>query len=147
MLARLEKALSNINKNGVERRNIIGCLDQCTCKMLRLWNSQDRETVYVYKYMQRMETMKQSGLWSSLGTHGSLVVIRWLCISSSSEARKFDFLSQIWPWGSRSIATQNNRDLNLCILHLWSKFGFPSLNGWWVMVRTSSKWGKFWLWP
>ena len=34
-------------------------------------NSRDRETVYVYKYMQMMETMKQSGLWSSLGTHGS----------------------------------------------------------------------------
>ena len=34
-------------------------------------------------------------------------------------------------------------DLNQCILHLGSKFGCPSLNGWWVMVRTSSKWGKF----
>ena len=56
--------------------------------------------------------MKQSGLWGSLGTHGSLVVIWWLCISSSGEARKFDFLSQIWPWRSRSIATQNNMDLN-----------------------------------
>ena len=32
------------------------------------------------------------------------------------------------------------------ILHLWSKFGGPSLNGWWVIARTSSKWGKFWLW-
>ena len=94
-----------------------------------------------------METMKQSGLWSSLGTHGSLVVIWWLCISSSGEARKFDLSSQIWPWRSRSIVTQNNRDLNQCILHLWSKFGDPSLNGWWVMVRTSSKWSKFWLWP
>ena len=51
-----------------------------------------------------METMKQSGLWSSLGTHGSLVVIWWLCISSSGETRKFDFLSQIWPWRSQSIA-------------------------------------------
>ena len=51
-----------------------------------------------------METMKQSGLWSSLGTHRSLVVIWWLCISNSGEARKFDFLSQIWPWRSRSIA-------------------------------------------
>ena len=38
-----------------------------------------------------METMKQSGQWSSLGTYGSLVVIWWLCISSSGEARKFDF--------------------------------------------------------
>ena len=34
-----------------------------------------------------METMKQSGLWSSLGTHGSLVVIWWLCISGSGETR------------------------------------------------------------
>ena len=90
-----------------------------------------------------MKTMKQSGLWSSLGNYGSLVVIWWLCISSSGEARKFDFLSQIWPWRSWSIATQITRDLNQCILHLWSKFGDPSLNEWWVMVRTSSKWGKF----
>ena len=77
-----------------------------------------------------METMKQSGLRSSLGTHGSLVVIWCLCISSSGEARKFDFLSQIWPWRSRSIAPQNNKDHNQRILHLWSKFGDPSLNAW-----------------
>ena len=51
-----------------------------------------------------MQTMKQSGLWSSLGTHGNLVVIWWLCISSSGEARKFDSLGQIWPWRPRSIA-------------------------------------------
>ena len=37
-----------------------------------------------------METLKQSGLGSSLGTHAFLVVIWWLCISSSFEARKFD---------------------------------------------------------
>ena len=43
----------------------------------------------------------------------------------------------------RSMAPQNNRDLNQCILHLWSKFSDPSLNGWWVMVRTSSKWVNF----
>ena len=35
--------------------------------------------------------MKQSCLWSSLGTHGSLVVIWWLYISSSGETRKFAF--------------------------------------------------------
>ena len=28
-----------------------------------------------------------------------------------------------------SINPQNNRDLNQGILHLWSKFGGPSLNG------------------
>ena len=36
---------SQYNKNGVKRRNTLGCLDQCTCKVLRLWSSQDRETV------------------------------------------------------------------------------------------------------
>ena len=86
-----------------------------------------------------METMKQSGLWSSLGTHGSLVVIWWLCISSSGETRKFHFLSQICPWRSRSIASQNNMDLNQGLLHLWSKFGDPSLNGFQVIAQTS-KW-------
>ena len=35
-----------------------------------------------------METMKQSDLWSSPGAHGSLVVIWWLCISSSGATRK-----------------------------------------------------------
>ena len=30
----------------------------------------------------------ETSQWSSLGTHGALVVIWWLCISSSGEARK-----------------------------------------------------------
>ena len=51
---------------------------------------------------------------------------------------KFDISSSINP--------QKNRDLNQGILHLWSKFGDPSWKGWWVMARTSSKWGKFWFW-
>ena len=76
-----------------------------------------------------METMKHSGQWSSLGTHGSQVVIWWLCISSSGDTRKFDFLSQILPRWSQSIATENNRNLKQAILHLWSKFGDPSMNG------------------
>ena len=33
----------------------------------------------------------------------------------------------------------NNRDLNQGLLHLWSKFGYPSLKGWRVIARTS-KW-------
>ena len=45
----------------------------------------------------------------------------------------------------------NNRELNQCVLHLWSEFAGPSLNGWRVTVRTSSKWGKFglysYIWP
>ena len=40
----------------------------------------------------------------------------------------------------------NNREPNQIILHLWSKFGGSSLNEWWVIARTSSKWGKFWFW-
>ena len=47
-------------------------------------------------------------------------------------------LSSIWPWRPRSIAPQNNRDLNRGLLHLWSKFGDPSLKGWWIIARTSS---------
>ena len=47
---------------------------------------------------------------------------------------------------SSSINPQNNMDLNLGILHPRSKFGDPSLKGWWVIARTSTKWGKFWLW-
>ena len=82
-----------------------------------------------------METMKQWGLWSILGTHGSLVVIWGLCISISGEARKFDFLSQIWPWRSGSIVLQTNRDLNQGILHLCSKFGDLE----WVMSSGANK--------
>ena len=29
-------------------------------------------------------------------------------------------------------------------MQFWSKFGDSSLNGWWVMVWTNSKWGKIW---
>ena len=39
---------------------------------------------------------------------------------------------------SSSINPQNNRDLNQGILNIWSKFGGPSLNGWWIIGRTSS---------
>ena len=46
---------------------------------------------------------------------------------------------------SKSINPKNNRDLNQGTKHIWSKFGGPSLNGWRVIARTSSKWGKFWL--
>ena len=43
-------------------------------------------------------------------------------------------LSWIWNWMSRSIASQNNRDLNQGLLPLWSKFDDPSLNGSWVLT-------------
>ena len=44
----------------------------------------------------------------------------------------------IWPWRSTSIIPQNNMDPNHGVLHLWFKFGDPSLNKRWVIVRTSS---------
>ena len=47
------------------------------------------------------------------------------------------FLNQVWSQRSRSIAPQNNTDLNQGILHLWSRFGDPSLNGWWVITQTN----------
>ena len=87
--------------------------------------------------MQGMETVKQSGPWNSLGAHGSLVVICWLCISSRVKPENFTFKSYL------TLPQKNNRDLHQGIFYLWSKFGDPSLNGWWVMVRTNSKWGKF----
>ena len=40
----------------------------------------------------------------------------------------------------------NNKSLSQNVLHLGSKFGDPSLNGWEVMMRTTSKWGKFLFW-
>ena len=90
-----------LNKSDVKYRNTLVCLDQYMCKVLRLWNSRDCETVYVYKYLQKMETLKQSGPWSSLGTHGSLVVIWWLCISSSGEDRNFIHGANVGPTRGR----------------------------------------------
>ena len=56
---------------------------------------------------------------------------------TSSKWGKFWLWSLIWPWRSRSITPQYNRDLNQGLLHLQSKFTDPSLNGWWVIARTS----------
>ena len=57
---------------------------------------------------------------------------------TSSKWGKFLLLSSLWPWSSLSIVPKNNRDLNPGLLHFWSKFGNSSLNGWWVIARTSS---------
>ena len=37
-----------------------------------------------------------------------------------------------------SIAPEHNRARNQGLSHLWSKFSDPSLNGWWIIARTSS---------
>ena len=128
-----------IRLNVPDRRSILIHLSDTTavswwqlilnCADIRVVNNNKQEPPLMPKYprrprsvyVQRVETVKQSrpwnslgilvcaedgdhaksGLWSSLGTHGSLVVIWWLCISSSGETRKFDFLSQIWPGRSK----------------------------------------------
>ena len=50
-----------------------------------------------------------------------------------------------WKWRSKPIKSKISRDLDSAQMHFRSKFGDSSLNGWWVMVWTSSKWGKIWL--
>ena len=75
-------------------------------------------------------------LWSKFG--GPSLNGWWVIVRTSSKWGKFLLWSLIWPWKSRSITPQNNRDLNQGLLHLWSKFGDPSWNRWWVIVRTSS---------
>ena len=57
---------------------------------------------------------------------------------TSSKWGQFWVWSLIWPWRSRSIAPKNNRDLNQGVLLLWTKFGDPSLNGWWIIAQTIS---------
>ena len=48
-------------KSDVKHWNTLSCLDQYTCRGLRLWNSWDREAVKVDTYTLWMETVKQSG--------------------------------------------------------------------------------------
>ena len=61
----------------------------------------------------------------------------WVMACTSLKWGKFWFWGSIWPWRSRSIIQQNNRALNQGLLHVWSKFGDPSLNGWWVIAQTN----------
>ena len=41
--------------------------------------------------------------------------------------------------------------INGAKMHFWPKFGNTDFNWWWLIARTSSKWGKFWhlssIWP
>ena len=51
--------------------------------------------------------------------------------------------SRLWNIGDREVVVgsphQNNRDINQVVLHLWSKFGDPCLNRWWVIMWTNLK--------
>ena len=68
----------------------------------------------------------------------SSLIGRWVMVRTSSKWGKIWFSSLIWPWRSRSIIPKNNRGPKQGVLHLWSKFGNPSLNERRVIVRTSS---------
>ena len=94
---------------------------------------------------QAQSTPKTAGILTKVfSTSGpNLVALAWtgddVIAQTSSKWDKFWLWSSIWPWRSRSIAPKTHRDLDQGLLHLWSKFGDPSLNGWWVIARTS-KW-------
>ena len=57
----------------------------------------------------------------------------------SSKWGKFWYQVKFDLKGQSQLPQKNNRDLNQGLLHLWSKFGDPNLNGSRVIVRTS-KW-------
>ena len=68
-----------------------------------------------------------------------IIYMWWLCISSSGETWKFDFLRQILPWRSvNSPSPQTIGILTKLFCTFGQNFGDPSLNGWWNMVRTNS---------
>ena len=46
--------------------------------------------------------------------------------------------NKIWFSRSRSITPRNNTALDQGVLHHWSKFGDPNLNGWWVIMQINS---------
>ena len=75
-------------------------------------------------YLRRKEIMEQPGPWS--GIHRRLLcVLSRLCIFPALQiGHQFKF-------------RHLNRDINQVILHLWSKFGYISLNGWCYIFRTS----------
>ena len=96
-------------------------------------------------YMQRVETMKTSGLWSSLGSHGYYVFtllgvyLLW-CIMFFYFKVNFDLECQ-----GQSLTKTIGILTNIMCFNLWSKFSVPSLNGWWLIMRTSSwltHWGR-----
>ena len=59
--------------------------------------------------------------------------------------RKIGFKIENESEDQKPIESKISRDLDSAKMHFRSKFGDSSLNGWWVMVWTSSKWGKIWL--
>ena len=71
----------------------------------------------------------------------NLVALAWTVDELSREQAQngvnFDFEVKFDLEGQGQSPPKNNRDLNQGLLHLWSKFSDPSLNGWWVIARTN----------
>ena len=54
-----------------------------------------------------------------------------ICQRRKSDANKEDFENKLNLTCQAQSTPPKNKDLNQGILHLWSQFGGPSLNGWW----------------
>ena len=78
----------------------------------------------------------------------NLVILAWtgneLSCRQAQNGVTFDFEVKFDFEGQGQSPPQNNRNLNQGLLHLWSKFGDPSLNGWWVIARTSKRLPHTW---
>ena len=98
-----------------EIRNWIEDQFQSNLKLVGIW------TVLRCIFVPNLEIVSSIGgkLWNGQAQNGV----------------NFDFGVQFELW---SIVPQDNMDLNQGLLQLWSKFGDPSLKGWWVIARTNS---------
>ena len=105
MLPHQENNCLHINKGDVKRRNTLGCLDQYTCRRLRLSNSQDHETVKVYKHLQRMETETIDTMKQSRQSWLFCIFFSGKCIYSVGESGPNESLNfnLIWSWRLRLI--------------------------------------------
>ena len=101
-------------------------------------------------------TVHDTTLWANIFVHSHLgcgTDFIFICFYRSHKYFKYKkwckltgFLKIFKFNMSGSINPQNHRVLTQDILHIWFKFGDPSLKRWWVMAWKSSKWDKFWLW-
>ena len=87
-------------------------------------------------------TPKTTGILTKVfSTSGpNLVALAWtgdeLSRRESQNNINFDFEVKFYLEGQGQ-SPPNTIEILTKVLHLWSKFGDPSLNGWWVIARTS----------
>ena len=124
----------DINKNDVNRRNTLGCLNQFTYRGWRPRKSRDREVVKVSSL--HMAIMYFSG--DKPGMKFSPHDYYAFSLVAKMGMNEFGYSSWIWPWSSRPIYPPNDRNLNQCVFPFWSKFGIYSLNRCQVISRTRS---------